>query len=317
LEKYKIISINFDTAFKVWESSPNANIYNNPIFLKNYKNVTFLGAFKGDEINCCWPIFKNKKKILIPNFFYYFGPFWSKKIFELPAHSWLSTSLNIYSKFIEYLTKNCSKISFQFHHSLLDIRAFDWWNFGYKTKKKFLVKPKYSAIINLENIDHKQIMSNYRYVRRYEIKNFIKNGYEDKIEMCGINFKEISEIYIKSNTSNLNKIQKKHLFQDIKNICNLANKKFGAIQCFKDKYTNKIVYFNVVLFDKNSIHLVLNCSNEIWKKKGIMAWGLNNLFYKYVGKYKYFDFNGANSPLRGDDKHSYGSYEKLYFQLEY
>ena len=44
-------------------------------------------------------------------------------------------------------------------------------------------------------------MSNYRYVRRYEIKNFIKNGYEDKIEMCGINFKEISEIY-KSNTSN-------------------------------------------------------------------------------------------------------------------
>ena len=81
MEKYKIISINFDTAFKVWESSPNANIYNNPIFLKNYKNVTFLGAFKGDEINCCWPIFKNKKKILIPNFFYYFGPFWSKKIF--------------------------------------------------------------------------------------------------------------------------------------------------------------------------------------------------------------------------------------------
>ena len=58
-------------------------------------------------------------------------------------------------------------------------------------------------------------------------------------------------------------------------------------------------------------------ANEIWKKKGIMAWGLNNLFYKYVGKYKYFDFNGANSPLRGDDKHSYGSYEKLYFQLEY
>ncbi len=166
-------------------------------------------------------------------------------------------------------------------------------------------------------MNHKKLVSNYRYVRRYEIKNFIKNGYEDKIEMCDINFKEIIEIYSKSNSSNLNKAHRDILFKDIKNICELANKKFGAVQCYKEKITNKIVYFNVVLFDKNSIHLVLNCSNKNWKKKGIMAWGLNNLFYKYVGKYKYFDFNGANSPLRGDDKHSYGSYEKLYFHLEY
>ncbi len=144
MEKYKITSINFDIAYKIWESSPNGNIYNNPNFLKNYKNVSFLAAFKGDEINCCWPIFKfkNKKQILIPNFFYYFGPFWSKKTFELPAHSRLSTSLNIYSKFIEYLIKNYSKMSFQFHHSLLDVRAFDWWNFGNKTKKKISSKTK-------------------------------------------------------------------------------------------------------------------------------------------------------------------------------
>ena len=121
-------------AFKIWETSPNANIYNNPIFLRNYKNISFLAAFKGDEINCCWPIFKNKKKILIPNFLL-FRPFLVKKTFELPAHSWLSTSLNIYSKFIEYLTRDCNKISFQLHHTLLDIRAFDWWNFGKKTKK--------------------------------------------------------------------------------------------------------------------------------------------------------------------------------------
>lgn len=48
-----------------------------------------------------------------------------------------------------------------------------------------------------------------------------------------------------------------------------------------------------------------------------MAWGTNNLINDYVGKFKYFDFNGANSPLRGDDKHSYGASEKLYFQLDY
>ena len=29
-----------------------------------------------------------------------------------------------------------------------------------------------------------------------------------------------------------------------------------------------------------------------------MAWGTNNLINDYIGKFKYFDFNGANSPLR-------------------
>ena len=30
---------------------------------------------------------------------------------------------------------------------------------------------------------------------------------------------------------------------------------------------------------------------------------------------KVFDFNGANSPDRGDDKHSYGAKYKLYFEV--
>ena len=73
----------------------------------------------------------------------------------------------------------------------------------------------------------------------------------------------------------------------------------------------------MVLFDKDSVHLVLNSCENNWRKKGIMAWGTNNLINDYIGKFKYFDFNGANSPLRGDDKHSYGASEKLYFQLDY
>ena len=39
-------------------------------------------------------------------------------------------------------------------------------------------------------------------------------------------------------------------------------------------------------------------------------------FSKKVGC-KCFDFNGANSPKRSDDKHSYGAEEKLYFNISY
>ena len=69
MEKYKVKLLSFEEAFKIWETSPNASVYTNPNFLKNYKKIIFLAALKGDEVMCCWPIFKNKKKILIPNFF--------------------------------------------------------------------------------------------------------------------------------------------------------------------------------------------------------------------------------------------------------
>ena len=53
---------------------------------------------------------------------------------------------------------------------------------------------------------------------------------------------------------------------------NLANNGFGAIKCFKDKEVNKLVYFNLVLFDKMSVHLVQNSSENKWKKKGIVKY---------------------------------------------
>ena len=87
--------------------------------------------------------------MIIPNFFYYFGPFWSKKITEQSTHSWLSTSSNVYLKFIDFFSKNFEEVNFQLHYTLLDIRVFDWWNYELKNKKKFKIAPKYSAIIPL------------------------------------------------------------------------------------------------------------------------------------------------------------------------
>ena len=147
------------------------------------------------------------------------------------------------------------------------------------------------------------------------MKNFIEM--QMKLENCDQDIEKMCALYLNNNSQKYNKNQEKSLKNDIKNICNLANKGFGKINCFKEKKTNLLIYFNVVLFDKNSVHLVLNSCENKWKKLGIMAWGTNNLLNYYVNKFDKFDFNGANSPLRGDDKHSYGALEKLYFQLKY
>ena len=51
----------------------------------------------------------------------------------------------------------------------------------------------------------------------------------------------------------------------MKNICDLA-KNLGKFVVIKKK-TNKVIYFNVVLFDKDSVHLVLNSCENNWRKK--------------------------------------------------
>ena len=313
MKKFKLDLIKSERAFKVWDSSPNSCIFNNPKFLSFYKDVEFYGVSKGEELLCCWPVYKKESSLIVPYFFYYFGPYWSKKAFALPIHSWLSLSKSVYECFLESFTKKYEDINFQLHYSLNDVRIFDWWNYGIKNKKKFLIKPRYSAIIdNIDKKKHEKIMSDYRYVRRYEIKNFKK--YESKIERCEFNIESLLNLYLENLTDEENN---ENIKFSLSKLVDATEKNFGDIVCYKEASSNKIIYFSLILKDNNSTHLALNCAEKKWKKEGIMAWALNNLIASYKNKYSKFDFNGANSPLRGDDKHSYGASEKLFFQLKY
>jgi len=316
LSKFNIKLIDSINAQEVWKESPNNNIFNNPSFLSHFKNCKIYSLKKGDEILCCWPIIDNTSKMEIPDFFYYFGPYWSKNAYKLPLHSWLSNSKGVYEKFLDYYTKKFTDINFQLHYSLTDTRIFDWWNFGKKNQKKFTVMPKYTAI--LENINEKNIKdisADYRYVRRYEIKNFAKHL--SKISKHDANFEEIFDLYIKNynldeSNENIKKYEKSLL-----NIFNLAKKKFGKVTSFKETSSNSLIYCAITLNDHKSTNLVINCASYKWKKEGLMAWAINELINESKNNCNLFDFNGANSPQRGDDKHSYGAKEKLYFQLKY
>lgn len=316
MDKYKIKKITNSVAQNFWEDSPNQNIFNNPSFLSNFKGIEIYGVFKGEELLCCWPIMKASKKILeIPNFFYYFGPFWGKKIINLPIHSWLPTSKNVYSKFIEYFKSKFSRFHFQMHYSLQDIRIFDWWDHN-KKKKYFKVFPRYTACISdLSNMNSNQIKEKYRYVRRYELKKF--QQHLGDIEKFDIKKTDLFKYYINFADANYTLSKKKDLNKSLDLIFELVQKGFGEITSIREKKTKKIIYLNLVLFDKKSVHLLINVAQKEWRKKGIITWGVDNLLNRYKSKYSIFDFNGANSPQRGDDKQSYGASEKLFFQIKF
>lgn len=314
---YSINKINISEAVSVWNNSPNANAYNNPELTRSFKNISYYAVSKGKEILCCWPIhIKKNNECQIPDLFYYFGPFWSNKIKDLPEHSWMSYSLNVYEFFIKEFTKKFKKITFELHYSLNDVRIFDWWNYDKSSSIRFKIYPRYTALIdNLKNKSEIDIVSDYRYSRRYELKKFSK--LENEIVSAKIDINEILKLYFKIVKVN-NIIDKNQITENIKIINKLSKKKLSKVFAYKSKKTNELICVTILIFDKISSHLILSIATEEWKRKGVMTWILHkSIMYTKERALDIFDFNGANSPKRGDHKHSFGSKTKLFFKLNY
>tara|TARA_B110000027_G_C16074737_1_gene280813 strand:- start:19 stop:978 length:960 start_codon:yes stop_codon:yes gene_type:complete len=313
---YSIKKLNKELSQNIWEDSFNLSIFSCPDFLYKLKNIEIYGAYKGEEIVACWPIRRNAKLNLhIPYFFYYFGPFFSSNFLNKHEHSRFINVHDVYTQFLEFFQKKFESIHFETHYTSTDIRAFDWWN--YKNKNRFKISPQYTAIIkNLNNKTEQNIISNYRYVRRYELKKFTK--FKDDIYESEITLKQLITEYFKTVKSDLKNNDLKKIMNSIKEIYNLAKSDHGKIVAFKDKKNKNIVSIIVLLFDKNSSHLIINLTSEKWKKTGISTWSIHNAIMLTKSlNINNFDFNGANSPRRGDNKHSFGSESLLYFNLKF
>ena len=311
MQKYKLKKITEKEALNIWHNSSNSTIFTNPNFIKLFNSdCEWLCAFKGEEEICAWPLLIKKKNLIVPNFFYYLGPLW-KNYEKIKNHSWLSLSKNIYELYLEYFDKNFKKVDFQLSNNLLDVRVFDWWKYE-KKKGRYNIKPKYSALIeNLDKKDDDQILSNFRYWRRRETK--ILYNHKNIVESNNIKFEELSNLYRNIVYKKKKKLNKE-ILQDLKSIYKAVENGFGKFVCFREN--NILQSFSLLLFDNDNAHLALTLTADKYKKQGLSAMNIFSCIKisKHHGK-KFFDFNGANSPDRGDDKHSYGAKFKLFFEI--
>ena len=68
---------------------------------------------------------------------------------------------------------------------------------------------------------------------------------------------------------------------------------------------------------KNVSNLILNLSDISYQKTGITALTMfDSIKLSKKMKMINFDFNGSNSFIGSDDKHSYGSDYRLYFEIK-
>jgi hypothetical protein len=157
------------------------------------------------------------------------------------------------------------------------------------------------------------LVGNYRELRRREIKRvtrddlFVRGKDVNPVELISLYYETLGLKDQRSRTTAAIALQK---------YIDLVEEGFGEILAYWQRHDNRLAYVSLLLYGKSEANLVVNLVGSSFRSSGLPAFAIHQsiLAAKRRGL-DIFDFNGANSPNRGDDKHSYGAGAVLYFDI--
>lgn len=297
-------------------TSRQGTFFNQPEVLeKVFHFVDWWAYFQGSEIACAWPIALDKNKVPVRNYYftYYVGPMWAFELPDYPAHKSSSLSNNVYNSFLDIFAQNYSEMTYAFATGLNDIRPFIWRNQN-NSKERHDIEIKYTAKINLTNMD--LILKDFRQVRRWELKNSILTGLEFVYEDFSIT--DILKFYSQNIPFNNSQHESTKSSQILNNYLHLdASVGLRSIRVHENS-SGETVAFVLLGIHSGVVNIIINnVSKEYKQNKSYLGTYLNHLMIKKFLEEGnlYIDFNGANSPVLADNKHSFGASAYSYFKI--
>lgn len=301
-----------------WEDSPHGSVFTHPRVLTRLSSeVQWWLARKGREPFCLWPVcLEQDGNIHLPGPAYYVGPMWSRAGMSIPTHRWLADSMSVYEGLAERMIEQYQAIRAQLPVRLYDVRVFDWWNYHHPEGPRFTILPRYTACVeNLQERSEENILHAFREVRRKEIRRLQRKGLPERAydwtddEIIGFYCRElgVQGVFVSEPVQKL-----------MQEMTGLARQGWGQVTAFRDPVHGELASVLVSLRAKGVWNMVLNATASNWRGRGLTAW---TIFTGLMAAKDFgddtCDFNGANSPARGDDKHSYGARPCLFFELRY
>lgn len=318
MKNIHVVKISEELANQFWRLSPNSNAFCNPHLLNKMPgDLIWYGAYKSEELLMIAPRHKSENGIIntLPHF-YYIGPLWSKKWFELPIYRQYQTRLNIYNELIAQCLKDDGKCIFNFSPGMEDVRAFQWWNYhSENVLERFTCDISYTAIIrNLDFATEAMMLRSFRPDdKRKVIKKYLK-GFES-LKVVDLNDKiRFIDLYIatmdrtKGFVDRLSTTVLELLFD-------FAIYGNGNVVGLSDG--NKVIGGQLLLGHNYFVNAVAQGVEQEYFQRGAATFlNFNCLNFARLQGYLCYDFNGANSPNRADDKHAFGAIPEAYFRVE-
>jgi hypothetical protein len=311
-----------ECAKEVWDSfvdnSPQGTVYCRSTYLDTLElEYDLLMVVEDDVPQLGVIVLKDNGQVVSSSGFFiqYHGFLMKNGALDMPGHR-LSTWLLKVSEFmIDALSKRYDKISLCLHPSWYDMRPLLWFNYHAHEKGRFKLDPRYTGLLRLNQFkSFDEYCMSVRKVRRYEYKQAIKQNlvaYEsDDIDM-------LNRLHLM--TFNRQGLGRSELITGlIKKITTSALKNnYGRLLVCKDADQN-VLSANLFLFDKNCAYYHMG-GNDPQHRDTFSGTFLvfEQLKYFFEKNIPLVDFNGVNSPNRGDYKMSFNLTLACYFGAEW
>lgn len=298
-------------ALALWRSSPHATIFTRPDVLRRYfDDVHWWAALRKGSPVAAWPIpLDAQGRPTSSGWFYFVGPIWGRDAFPPVAHRALSGTLPVYTGLIDALVSTYGRFVASLPPPQTDVRAFTWWR--YAEGAPIEVQPRYSARIgSLASSSFEDVLAGMRQLRRREMRRNIPDGtihWSAHIEP-----RELTQLYLERVPGDYASV-----LPQAQRLLAIIEDGDGFASVARDS-NGKILAAIAVLCDGAMANVVVNSVSSEWRAAGL---SVHNTVRALSAAQRlgldWFDFNGANSPNRGDDKHSYGARELLYFDVSY
>lgn len=313
---FEIRSCTQAEASDFWRKNSAATVFVAPeVSQKLARSCEWWIAEKGSEPFVLWPVALDKANIpALPHFSYYFGPVWSDIAMLRAPSSQFADRLRAYQAFTDFFVDKYGSLLFELSPEFLDVRAFSWFNYGNPESPHFVIEPRYSAQLrNLQATSDESTIAGLRELRRREIRRVDSEtrysfhsdvSWDSVVELYSLTFRH-QGMAIETET-----------WEVLERLGQLVGTEWSSLTVMKEKETDLTVAVVFTIRAKGVSNMVLNVTHPEHKKSGVGSSAVlrSILDSKRLGDDVY-DFNGANSPNRGDDKHSYGAEEVLYFRL--
>ena len=306
------------TDSKTWNgfviSSPQNNLFCCTNFLDAHQqSYDLFLVTNGKLILSGVIIIKGDDGVPVINPFMYQGLLFSEYIESLSSHKKIKKQLEIIQFFLIELESKYGPISLSLHHSLNDLRGFQWHNYHNSKGLQPALDLNYTGILDLKKVGiFEKVLKNARTVRRQEYKKCIKNGFtlEESNDMS-----ILDSLHEKTFERQGKKRSRAEFFLATELAKESLDKGFGRLLiCRNIKGTPTSA--SLFLFDNKTGYYLVGANDPQYRKDGTGGYVVfEQIRYCIEKGLSYVDFMGINSPFRGDFKTSFNADPKSYYKF--
>lgn len=315
-------------AQRFWDNSEAGPLFCNPAFLKTMNHeVAYFGAYKSEELLVVWPIISGPGKSVVgrrPAFSYYFGPYMKESFAAMRPYKAYRVFLDGISAMLPLVTVDFQHLEFSLAPEFNDLRPFLWWKYGEEREQNFHYNPRYSARINPTLfVNQDDLLKSFRLddkrkkARRIIAEGRIVTRFESEVEDSAL--LSIYEQTLKRSGGMVRQeeLESLSLFLSMSRNSSTDGSGFKLILGTEFE-TSSVLGFQLLFLGKNRCYAVAQGSTDLGRQMDVgVLLSLESILHAKKSKCVVFDFQGANSPQRADDKHAFGAIATNYSDLEF